>query len=397
MKYVVILPDGASDQPVASLGNKTPLEVAKIPHMDSIARHGVLGRVVTIPKGYVAGTDVGTLTLLGHDPHCYYSGRAPIEARARGLHATPDQLIVRCNFVHIDQGRMKDFTAGHISQADADALITSMQQGLSASHQCVFHAGVSYRNLLFLAQAAHMKLQTTPPHDISGQLIDRYLPHGEEQERIRALMQEAERLLADHPVNRRRRDLKENWATHIWLWGQGVPVALEPLESLGLKGAVITAVDIIRGIALGMGMEFIPVPGATGYIDTDYQAKGRAAIRALEEYDLVVVHIEAPDESAHQGMIEEKVKSLERIDEAIIGPILEQLSKYKEYRILVAADHATLLNSKGHNADPPPFAYAGTGVTATKSERGFSEKDALATRLLVEPGHTLWKRFLKDY
>jgi 2,3-bisphosphoglycerate-independent phosphoglycerate mutase len=292
---------------------------------------------------------------------------------------------------------MKDFTAGHISQADADALIATLQQNLAASHQCLFHAGVSYRNLLFLAQAAHMKLKTTAPHDISGQLVDPYLPHGEGQERIRALMQEAERLLVDHPVNRRRRELNENWATHIWLWGQGVPVALEPLESLGLKGAVITAVDIIRGIALGMGMKFIPVEGATGFIDTDYQAKGRAAIRALEEYDLVVVHIEAPDESAHQGMIEEKVKSLERIDEAIVGPILEQLQKYDEYRILVAPDHATLLNSKGHDADPPPFAFAGTGVIAAESERGFSEKDARAARLLVEPGHTLWKKFLNIY
>jgi 2,3-bisphosphoglycerate-independent phosphoglycerate mutase len=202
-------------------------------------------------------------------------------------------------------------------------------------------------------------------------------------------------VLADHPVNRRRRKQGEDWATNIWLWGQGTPVKLESLEArYGLKGAVITAVDIIRGIALGMGMDLIHVPGTTGYIDTDYDAKGRAAVQALDEYDVVVVHIEAPDESAHQGMAEEKMKSLERIDEAIVGPLLEKLRTMGEYRILIAPDHATLVRTKGHHSDPPPFCYAGTGV-GPGSGRCFNEREAATSGLLLNPGHTLLGDFLK--
>ena len=289
MKYVIILPDGASDEPLPQLGGRTPLEAAHIPHMDSVAQQGRLGRVVTIPDGFGAGTDVGTLTLMGYDPRRYHTGRAPMEALARQLTAAPDQLIFRCNFVNITDGKMKDFTAGHIEQPDADELIAALNQTVFSGENCAFHTGVSYRNLLLVSNSAHMQLQSQPPHDITDQPVEAYWPKGEGRERVKAIMDRAAEVLADHPVNRRRRARGQACATHIWLWGQGTPMHLESLESrYGLKGTVITAVDIIRGIALGMSMDLIEVPGATGYIDTNYEGKGRAAIQALDTYEMVV-------------------------------------------------------------------------------------------------------------
>jgi len=394
MKYAIILPDGAADEPLAQLGGRTPLEAAAIPHMDAVARQGRLGRVQTIPEGFTPGTDVGTLTLMGYDPHVYYSGRAPMEATAKGLSTTADQMIFRCNFVHVGDGRMLDNTAGHIAQADADELIADLNATVFPGERCEFHSGVSYRNLLLLGDAAGMRLDCAPPHDINGQPVSRHWPAGQGQERVQAIMDQAQALLAEHPVNRRRRARGEAWATHIWLWGQGRQVELPSLASrFGLRGTVITAVDILRGIAVGMGMDLLEVPGATGYIDTDYEAKGRAAIRALADYDVVVVHVEAPDESAHQGLAEEKMKSLERIDQAVVGPLLEALRGCGDHRILVAPDHATLVRSRGHEAAPPPFCYAGTGV-GPGSGRGFSEPEALATGLLLDPGHALFEAFL---
>jgi 2,3-bisphosphoglycerate-independent phosphoglycerate mutase len=224
--------------------------------------------------------------------------------------------------------------------------------------------------------------------------VARHWPAGEGQERVRSIMARAHELLADHPVNQRRRARGEAWATDIWFWGQGVQVPLPSLrERFGLRGALITAVDILRGIGVGMGLELIPVAGATGYIDTDYDAKGRAAVAALDDYDVVVVHVEAPDESAHQGMAEEKVKSLERIDQAVVGPLLAALRARGDYRILVAPDHATLVRNKAHDALPPPFCYAGTGV-GPGSGRAFSEPEAEAEGVLLDPGHTLLEAFL---
>ena len=394
MKYVIILPDGASDEPLAQLGGRTPLEAAHIPHMDSVARDGRLGRVVTIPTGYTAGTDVGTLTLMGYDPRVSYSGRAPMEATAKGLTTTPDQLIFRCNFVHLADGEMRDFTAGHIAQADADELIAALNATPFPGETCAFHPGVSYRNLLFLSRAAEMDLVCAPPHDIADQPVAANWPRGAGQERVRAIMARAREVLAEHPVNQRRRARGEAWATDIWLWGQGIQVPLAGLEErFGLRGTLITAVDILRGIAVGMGMDLIRVPGATGYIDTDYEAKGRAAVKALDDYDLVVVHVEAPDEAAHQGMAEEKTRALERIDQAVVGPLLEALRAGGDYRILVAPDHATLVRTKGHDMLPPPYCYAGTGV-GPGSGRPFTEAEAEATGILLDPGHTLLEAFL---
>jgi 2,3-bisphosphoglycerate-independent phosphoglycerate mutase len=362
--------------------------------MDWVVNNGAFGRVVTIPDGFTAGTDVGTLTLMGYDAHQSYSGRAPLEAAAKRLAVAADQIVFRCNFVTVADGKMKDFTAGHILQKDADDLIGALNLVDVPGERCAFHAGVSYRNLMLLSNARDLKPKCAPPHDIADQPVDQHWPKGDGAERAMAIMRRAAEMLAGHPVNERRIARGEDPATNIWLWGQGSPIKLASLkERFGLTGAAITAVDILRGIAVSMGIDLVEVPGVTGYIDTDYDAKGRAAIKALEDHDLVIVHVEAPDEAGHQGLAEEKTTAIERIDQAVVGPVLQALRKYPAWRMLIAPDHPTPVTTKAHCSKPPPFAYAGTGVAASGSAR-FTEADAVASGNLVDPGHTLLAAFL---
>ena len=394
MKYIIVLPDGASDEALPQLGGRTPLEAADVPNMDWVAQNGRLGRIVTVPDGFTPATDVGTMTLMGYDPHLHYSGRAPIEAAAKGLTVRPDQLIFRCNFVTILDGLMKDNTAGHIAQEDADALIADLNAALGAEG-CEFHSGVTYRNLMLLSGADAMKLACAPPHDIIDQPVAAHAPSGEGAERVAEIQRRAATLIADHPVNARRRAKGKGPVTGIWLWGQGRPTRLENFASrYGPSGAVITAVDIMRGLAVLMGMTLIEVPGATGYIDTDYDAKGAYALRALDEYDMIIVHVEAADEAAHMGSAEEKVKALGRIDEAVVGPLLVKARTLPQWRILVAADHPTLTRTRGHSSVPPLFACAGTGIPAIE-KAPFTEAAADRGGYWVREGHTLMGTFLK--
>jgi 2,3-bisphosphoglycerate-independent phosphoglycerate mutase len=393
MKCAIVLPDGAADVPLPQLGGKTPLEVARIPHMDWVAQHGRLGRMVTIPDGFTPGTDVGTLSVLGYDPRRYYSGRAPIEAAAKGLSVRPDEMIFRCNFVTIQDGLMKDNTAGHIAQSEAEALIADLNAAL-ARDGCVFHAGVTYRNLMLLADAANLEVRCAPPHDILDQPVGAHLPSGPGASRVSRISEAARAVITDHAVNRARRARGVAPVTDIWLWGQGRPVHFETFASrFGLRGAIITGVDILRGFARLMGMEVIEVPGATGYIDTNYAGKGAAAVQALDEFDLIIPHVEAADESAHMGSAEEKVKALERIDEMVVGPLLAKLAQSPEWRILVAADHPTLTTTRGHSAIPPLFAFAGTGIAAVE-RAPFTEAAADRGGYWVRPAHGLMKVFL---
>lgn len=395
VKYVVILPDGASDVPLPQLGGKTPLEAARIPNMDWVAMNGRLGRAVTIPEGFTPGTDVGTLSVLGYDPHLHYTGRAPLEAAAKGLTVRPDQMIFRCNFVTVLDGKMKDNTAGHITQDEADPLIAELNAALR-KEGCEFHSGVTYRNLMLLSDAAGMKLRCAPPHDIIDQPVEPHRPTGDGADRVMRIMGEAASRIADHAVNGRRREKGSDPVTGIWLWGQGRPTVLESFAlRFGPKAAVITAVDILRGMAVLMGMRLIEVPGATGYIDTDYDAKGRAAIRALDEFDMIIVHIEAADEAAHMGSPEEKVKALERIDEAIVGPLLDKVRALPAWRVLVAADHPTLCTTRGHSAIPPLFAFAGTGIPAVE-KAGFNDVAAERGGYWIRQGHDLMGTFLRS-
>jgi 2,3-bisphosphoglycerate-independent phosphoglycerate mutase len=393
MKYAIVLPDGAADESLSQLDGKTPLEVARIPNMDWVARNGRLGRMVTIPDGFTPGTDVGTLSVLGYDPHVYYSGRAPIEAAAKGLSVLPDQMIFRCNFVTILDGLMKDNTAGHIPQPEADALIGDLNAEL-AGEGCEFHSGVTYRNLLLLADAAEMKLRCAPPHDILDQPVAAHGPMGEGADRVVRIAERARAIIAGHDVNRKRGEAGRAPVTDIWLWGQGRPVPFESFASrFGPQGAVITGVDILRGFARLMGMQVIEVPGATGYIDTNYAGKGEAAVRALDRLDMILVHVEAADESAHMGNAEEKVKALERIDQAVVGPLLAKLRQSPEWRMLVAVDHPTPCTTKGHSAVPPLFAFAGTGIAAVE-QAPFTEVAADRGGYWIRPGHGLMSVFL---
>jgi 2,3-bisphosphoglycerate-independent phosphoglycerate mutase len=376
------------------LDGRTPLEASRIPNMDWVAEQGRLGRVVTVPAGFTAGTDVATLTLFGYEPAKYYSGRAPIEAAAQGLTAESDELIFRCNFVTILDGLMKDFTAGHIAQSETDVLIADLNRKF-AEDPCTFYAGVSYRNLMIAGGASEMKLECAPPHDIPNQPVSEHRVRGEGAEWVQRVMDRAAEMLKDHEVNRVRRERGKDPVTDIWLWGQGRPVQMELFaERFGPSGVVITGVDIIRGLAVSMGMKLIEVEGATGYIDTNYAGKGSAAVEAIDEYDLVAVHVEAPDEAGHLGDADEKVKAIERIDELIVGPMLEALRRHGQWRMLIAPDHPTPVSTKAHSPVPPPFCFAGSGVEAVENQP-FTE--AAADRgPMIDPGHKLIEMFLGD-
>jgi 2,3-bisphosphoglycerate-independent phosphoglycerate mutase len=393
VKYAIILPDGAADEPLAQLEGRTPLEAARIPNMDWISRHGRLGRAVTVPEGLTPGTDVATLSLFGYDPARYYTGRAPLEAAARGLTVGPDGLIFRCNFVTVLDGRMKDFTAGHIPQEETDRLIADLN-ALFAGEDFTFHAGVSYRNLLIAEGVGDLDLRCAPPHDIPDQPVAEHGPQGNGAGFVAPIMARAAEMIAQHEVNQRRRTEGREPVTGIWLWGQGRPTALTSFhQRFGCRGAAITGVDIIRGIAVCMGMKLIEVPGATGYIDTDYVGKGEAALAALEEYDVVVAHVEAPDEAGHLGDANEKVLALERVDEHVVGPLLEAVRRHDRWRVLVAPDHPTPVTTRAHSSAPPPWCYAGTGVEPA-SGRTFCEREARSEGVLVDPGHTLIDQFM---
>ena len=393
MKYVIVLPDGAADEPLPQLDGRTPLQVANIPHTDWVARNGRMGRVVTVPGGFTAATDVATLSLFGYDPAKYYTGRAPLEAAAQGLTAGPDEIIFRCNFVTVLDGLMKDFTADHIAQEEADRLIADLNE-LFSGRQLSFHTGVSYRNLLIAGSVADLVVTCAPPHDIPNQPVVDHWPRGAGADRVKSIMDRAAEMLTDHQVNRVRSEQRRRPVTNIWLWGQGQPTKLEPFaDRFGCSGAVITGVDIIRGLAVCMGMKLIEVPGATGYIDTNYRGKGEAAVSALDEFDLVVVHVEAPDEAGHLGDAAEKIKAIERVDEFVVGPLLEAVRRHDRWRILIAPDHPTPCTSKAHDPTPPPFCYAGTGIEVVEKQ-SFCESNANASRLLIDPGHTLIEGFM---
>jgi len=370
MKYAILLPDGAADDPLPELGGRTPLEAARIPNMDWVAANGRLGRALTIPEGFTAGTDVGTLSVLGYDPHRYYSGRAPIEAAAKGLAVRPDQMIFRCNFVTILDGLMKDNTAGHIAQEDAEALIAELDRAL-AGEGCEFHAGVTYRHLMLLADAAELALRLAPPHDIIDQPVATHAPSGTGAERVAGIMRLASALVADHPVNRKRRESGKAPVTGIWLWGQGRPAPFESFASrYGPRAAVITAVDILRGMAKLMGMRLIEVPGATGYIDTNYEGKADAAIEALKTHDFVYLHLEAIDEVSHEQDLQNKIRAIENFDNRVIGRVLDAVGK--DVNAAVLPDHPVPVAIGKHTRIPVPVAVRKAGM-APDSVQAFDE------------------------
>jgi len=387
------------------LGGKTPLQAANKPNMDRIAQQGVVGRSNNVPQPLTPASDVATLSLFGYDPLVVYTGRAPLETAAMGIPLGSEDWAIRCNLVHIENECMRDFTAGHITSEEGRPLIEALQKELGGDKgangaRLEFHAGVSYRNILVYRPAPGTtapfsdQTKTQPPHDVPDRPIADHLPKGPGSDLLRSLMERSRTILRDHPVNERRRQQHKRDATQIWLWGQGRAPSLKPFADVyGKRGAIISAVDLVRGVGVLLGWQRIDVPGATGYLDTDYAAKGRAAVAALPHYDLVCVHVEAPDEASHEGKPDEKVKALEQIDRHIVGPLLEALPKHGDWRILVSPDHRTPLRTRAHAYGMVPFAFAGTGV-ASKGQPSYDEAIAEKSDLEFEKGHDLMQRFL---
>jgi 2,3-bisphosphoglycerate-independent phosphoglycerate mutase len=393
MKYAIILPDGAADEPLAELNNRTVLEAARTPHMDEVARTGRIGSLVTVPQGFLPGSDVATLSVLGCDPQVYYAGRAPLEAVARDIPVGPRDIVFRCNLVTVRDGLMHDFTAGHIDQSDAAAIIAALNAHFAAD-PVDFFEGVQYRHLMVLRDAGELDCTCTPPHDIPDQPVAKYQPVGTAADAVVALMDRARALLANHPINTARLAANKQPATDIWLWGQGRVKPLETWqERFGLRGASIAAVDLIRGITKLLGCAQIDVPGATGFLDTNYAGKGAAAVQALDDYDVVCVHIEAPDEAGHLGDMSAKIEAIEQVDRHVVGPVLTKLRTFDKWRILIAPDHPTPVSTRTHTSTPPPFCAAGTGINASNAS-GFSEKVAEADGQPVHPGHELITKFV---
>jgi 2,3-bisphosphoglycerate-independent phosphoglycerate mutase len=398
VKYAIIIPDGAADEPQEALGVRTPLQAANTPAMDEIARTGIVGRANHVPKSLPAGSDVACMSLLGYDPLANFSGRAPLEAAAQGIHLGRNDWAIRCNLVTIENQTMRSFTAGHISTEEATALLAAAQERIG-SDVLHFTPGVSYRNLLLYrgdVRPAPFSIDTraTPPHDLTDKSVVDDYPRGPGSNLLNELMSESVAIFADHPVNRTRVAAGKLPATNVWLWGLGRTPALRPFrEEYGRTGKMITAVDLLRGLAALIGWERIDVPGATGYLDTDYAAKGRYAVDALATTDIVCVHVEATDEASHEGRIDAKIKALEEIDAKIVAPLHKALREHGEYRILISPDHPTPIRLKTHSHGAVPCAIAGSGVNADAAAT-YDEVAASASRLAFEDGWRLMRYFL---
>ncbi len=386
MKYAIIIPDGCADEPQPSLLGKTPLEAARLPAMDSVVKAGVIALGNHTPASLPAGSDTANLSLLGYDPLAHYTGRAPLEAAAQGIALNSGDWAVRCNLVTVEDQVMRDFTAGHVSSEEGAALLAALQEKVGCE-SLRFLPGVSYRNLLIVNAAPFTHdTRTTPPHDLTDQSILDGYPRGPGSSLLAQWMSASEAVFAEHPVNQARRKAGKRPVTNVWLWGQGSALQLESFEArYGVGGAMITAVDLLRGLAKLIGWARIDVPGATGYLDTDYAAKGRYAVEALKEHDLVCVHVEAPDEASHEGRADAKIEALEQIDRHIVGPLFAALQGYPEWRILVSPDHPTPLRTKTHSHGDVPIAIAGSGIEPDGFER-YDDPTAARSSLVFREG-----------
>jgi 2,3-bisphosphoglycerate-independent phosphoglycerate mutase len=400
MKYAIIIPDGAADEPQDELGGRTPLEAAHTPAMDALATGGVVARACHTPPSLPAGSEVGNMSLLGYDPLTNFTGRAPIEAAAQGIELAPEDWAIRCNLVTVEDQTMRDFTAGHISTEDATELLATAQEELGGDG-IEFIPGVSYRNLLVWRGAERpapftMDMRATPPHDLTDKSVVDSFPRGPGSKVLHELMAASGDLFADHPVNKKRIAAGKLPATHVWLWGIGLAPKLLPFaEVYGPQGAMITAVDLLRGLASLVGWQRIEVPGATGYTDTDYAAKGRYAIEALNKVDLICVHVEAPDEASHEGDYAGKVKALEEIDRHVVAPLAAALEQAGDWRIMITPDHPTFLRTKTHAHGNVPVVLAGKGIEPDRFT-SYGDTNAAKSELAFDPGWQTMGRFIQD-
>jgi len=395
MKYIVVVPDGASDNPLDVLGGKTPFAVAETPFMDSLAKEGILGRVKTIPRGFMPSSDVANLSLLGYNPKIYYTGRGPLEAANLGIELNEGDLAFRCNLVTEAEGKLHDYSAGHITNKESKILMEYLDKNLGTDN-IRFFPGTSYRNLMVVRSPEGLgwnKLKFFAPHDIMGQSISRHLPRGRNNKAIIEMMNRSREILENHEINRVRVDLEENPANMIWLWGCGLAPTMPSFEEqFGIKGAVISAVDLIKGIGKIIGMQVLEVEGANGYYDTNYQGKAKAALEALGGCDFVFVHIEATDEAGHNQDLRMKIACLERIDKLVVGTLLEGL-RGEDFKILITPDHPTPVLKRTHTNEPVPFLISGTGIEA-ENFSCYSELEAQNSSLYFDKGSDLLSYFL---
>lgn len=401
MKYLVMLCDGMADEPNEALGNSTPMEKANKPCMNSLAAKAEVGIVKTVAEGLKPGSDVANLSVLGYEPAVYYSGRSPLEAASIGIDLKDTDVTLRCNLVTLSDDEdyenktILDYCADDISSEEAKILIEYIQEKLG-NDVFRFYPGVSYRHCLVWSNGNPHLGVLTPPHDITGKVITDYIPKGEAVDELYDLMKKSYDLLKDHPVNKARIARGKRPANSIWLWGEGTKPLLDNFsEKFGIKGSMISAVDLLKGIAICAGMNSVDVDGATGYLDTNFDGKCKAAIEEFKNgADLVYVHVEAPDECGHRGEIENKVKAIEMIDEHILGPVVEFLKGYDDFAVLVCPDHPTPLSIRTHTSTPVPYLIYDSKNEINSGVKVFCEKEARETGNYIEKGFTMMNYFL---
>lgn len=401
MKYLVMLCDGMADEPNEALGNSTPMEKANKPCMDSLAAKAEVGIVKTVAEGLKPGSDVANLSVLGYEPAVYYSGRSPLEAASIGIDLKDTDVTLRCNLVTLSDDEdyenktILDYCADDISSEEAKILIEYIKEKLG-NDVFRFYPGVSYRHCLVWSNGNPHPGVLTPPHDITGKVITDYIPKGEAVDELYDLMKKSYDLLKDHPVNQARIARGKRPANSIWLWGEGTKPLLDNFsEKFGIKGSMISAVDLLKGIAICAGMNSVDVDGATGYLDTNFDGKCKAAIEEFKNgADLVYVHVEAPDECGHRGEIENKVKAIEMIDEHILGPVVEFLKGYDDFAVLVCPDHPTPLSIRTHTSTPVPYLIYDSKNEINSGVKVFCEKEARETGNYIEKGFTMMNYFL---
>ena len=403
MKYAVIIGDGMADRPMDETGGLTVLQKAFTPNMDWLAVNGEIGMVRTIPEGFPPGSDVANLSIMGYDPAMYYTGRAPLEAASMGIELSGDDVAYRCNLVtlafsgDLRNATMEDYSSGHISSEEGRELIDTLNEELKAD-DIVFYPGVSYRHLMVWKNGS-VKAECTPPHDILDRPVAQYLPSGAGSILLRELMERSVSIMRRHPVNVRRLAAGKRPANSIWLWGQGKKPSVPTYrEKYGVNGALISAVDLTKGLGVCAGLRIINVPGATGWIDTNYKGKAEYALDALDDADFVYIHVEAPDEAGHCGNLEYKMKAVEDLDALLVGPVLKGMKeRFGDFRLLLMPDHATPIKERTHTGEPVPFVVYDS--SREKTNAGAAYNESIAGRdgiMVVEKGHTLMDYLLKE-
>lgn len=389
MKYLLLVPDGAADLPVPELDGKTPLEVAKTPNLDKLTETGIVGSVQVTPTDMYPGSDAANMALLGYDPTRYYTGRGPIEASAMEIPMEAKDVAFRCSLISTDGETLLDYSAGHISTEEAKPLIALANQKLGTQSIRLF-PGVSYRHILRWSNGP-VEVKTHPPHECMGKLIKEILPVGEGETAIRQFMDDSLNLLNDIEFNRKRRDAGKPPANMFWLWSPGrVPQLPTFQKKYGMTGAVISAVDVVRGLGRLTGLEIVSVPGATGYFDTNYVGKAKHAVQALHRHNFVWVHVESPDEAGHAGSIEEKIRAIERFDKEVVGTILAEMKGFDDFRILCAPDHQTPVSTRGHAVGAVPFLlYDSSKVLRKGGMLPYDERALHETKNIVYEGYRL--------